>query len=377
MTAPWYPLSVPTIGDQEIDAVVSVLRSGLTTMGREVSRFEKEFARGVGAKHAVMVNSGSSADLILSFAVAQRVSPLAEVLVPAVTWPTQVWGWKMAGLRVRLVDVNPATLNTSAHLLSEQIGDATAVLSLVHLMGNPCDLEPIRALADEHDLIITEDCCEALGATYGGRPIGRAGLGATWSFFFSHQMTTMEGGMVTTDDADLADAMRGLRSHGWTRHVSDDLYTFADWGFNVRPTEVQAAIGRVQLGRVHRFNHARRVNYRRFADAIAGTGLSLPSVPADSYPSPFGLPIMVDKSAACSRNDLVHHLGHHGVETRPILGGNLARQPVARRGLFDHGDLPGADDVQQRGLFIGLHPDDNDDVERLAGIIRQRVPVAA
>ena len=365
----WYPLSVPTIGDAEIDAVNRVLRSGYTTMGAETAAFEYEFAHAVGAQHAVMVNSGSSADLLIAMGLRESGG---EVLVPAVTWPTQVWAWVMAGFKVTLVDVDPATLNAGIDDYAAAVTPDTTVLSLTHLMGNTADLNPILDLAANLGLIVTEDCCEALGAKYHGAPVGSFGHAAAWSFFFSHQMTTMEGGMVTTDDLDFADKLRGLRSHGWTRHVSSDLYTFAGLGFNLRPTEVQAAIGRVQLKKLRRFNEMRHRAFLLFESLVDTACLTAPQVVPGACPSWFGLPLLVD-----DRDGLAAHLEAHGVETRPILGGNLARQPVARAGHFTAGDLPGADYIHDRGLFIGLHPSSTYDVERLAGLVNAYAKVAA
>lgn len=382
MSPYWYPLSLPTIGEEEVGAVTRVLRSGHTTMGDEVETFEAQFARGVGAAHAVMVNSGSSADLLLAFALTEdltpgrRLLPGDEILVPAVTWPTHIWAWQMAGFQVRLVDVDPQTLNATAENYEAAITPHTRVLSLVHLMGNPCEMDRIWALAHANDLLITEDCCEALGASFMDKPVGSWGVGATYSFFFSHQMTTMEGGMVTTDRADLADRLRSLRSHGWTRHnpvLVDDLdprYTFTNWGFNVRPTEVQAAIGSVQYRRLPWMNNSRARNYTTFTDQILGLGLRTPHVSQLAAPSWFGLPLMVSAHAPYTRDSLAAHLEAHGVETRPILGGNLARQPIADRLTF--GKLPGADEIHNRGLFIGLH----DGVERVVDLIHacEKVP---
>lgn len=369
MNGYWYPLSVPTIGDAEIDAVTRVMRSRQTTMGAETAAFEYEFAHAVGAQHAVMVNSGSSADLLIAMGLRDLGG---EVLVPAVTWPTQVWAWVMAGFKVRLVDVDPVTLNTTFETYFDAVGEETTVLSLTHLMGNVADLAAIHGFAGMADLIVTEDCCEALGAKYHSTPVGSFGKAAAWSFFFSHQMTTMEGGMVTTDDLDFADRLRGLRSHGWTRHISSDLYTFAGLGFNLRPTEVQAAIGRVQLRRLREFNRTRERAFNLFVEMVDPTLVTTPQIVPGACPSWFGLPLLVD-----DRDGLAAHLEAHGVETRPILGGNLARQPVAREGHFTSGHLPGADHIHDHGLFIGLHPDSTYDIERLAGLINAYAKVAA
>lgn len=366
MTEYWYPLAVPTLGDEEIAAATRVLRSCRTTMGQEVEAFEEAFARRVGAAHGVMVNSGSSADLLIALAI----DGLRHVIVPAVTWPTQVWAWQMAGHRVHLADVEGINATARSLELAGRYHDRL-VLSLVHLMGVPCDMEPVLDMARSYDAVVVEDCCEALGATYEGHNVGTFGQAASWSFFFSHHITTMEGGMVTTDDAGMAERLRTLRSHGWARHLAepppgDPRYTFVDWGLNVRPTEVAAAIGRVQLGRLESLNAQRQENYDTFAALLADNPhVTLPDVPEGAVPAWFGLPFFVEEPFV--RDDLAAHLEDEGVETRPILAGNLIRQPAAGRHDL-RGSFPGADRVHDRGLYVGLHPFDTG-VEKVAKLI--------
>ena len=325
-------------------------------MGDRVEQFEEAFARHVGARHAVMVNSGSSADLLMAHAALEgqrtKIWTRPEVLIPAVTWPTHVWAFHHAGWNVRLVDVDG--FNTTPEIVNEAREKWTGMVSLVHLMGVPCDTTGLDGLE------VTEDCCEALGAS-----VGQAGEMATWSFFFSHHITTMEGGMVTTDRPELASLLRSLRSHGWARHDGGDPYTFVNPGFNVRPTEISAAIGLVQLGRLDGFNKLRDENRQAFVDTLDGCpGIHFPVVPDGATPSWFGLAFLVDDR----RDDLAAFLEAHGVETRPILGGNLARQP-AFKGFAENGWFPGADRVHDHGLYVGLHPTADSGVERVAELV--------
>jgi CDP-4-dehydro-6-deoxyglucose reductase, E1 len=352
----WYPLACPTIGDEEIEAATAVLRSGKTTMGEKVEEFEEAFARKVGSRHAVMVNSGSSADLLIAFAL--RLDP-KSVILPAVTWPTHLWAWKMAGCDVQLADVDG--LNVTAETIADCRTKDSIAVSVTHLMGVPAEMDKIAGYCKSNGLVLTEDCCEALGSTYDARTVGNFGVAAAWSFFFSHHMTTMEGGMVTTNHQTIAAQVRTLRSHGWARHLPrrldglDPRYTFVDWGFNLRPTEVQAAIGLVQLERLDEFNKARMLNYGNFALRVLHNPLvTLPTIPPDSYPAMFGIPMFV---ADGHRDALAAWLEDQGVETRPILAGNLVRQPAFRDWV---GEYPGADRVHDQGLYVGLHPTDTD-----------------
>lgn len=380
----WYPLAVPTIGRDEIAAATSVLKSGHTTMGERTAKFEESFAARVGAAHGVMVNSGSSADLLIALAsvASGRVRPGSTVLVPAVTWPTQVWAWTMAGLNVHFMDVSTSTLNSTPYHAKQAMDADTTALSLVHLMGNPCDMGGMTDLAERYGMEVTEDCCEALGTNIDGRPVGTFGDMAAWSFFFSHHMTTMEGGMVTTNSPETADLLRCLRSHGWARHLpnppvgADPRYTFVTHGLNVRPTEIAAAIGLVQLDRLDELNLARSKNYALVSRALASNPyLYLPSVVPGGRPSWFGVPIMVSPRAPFTRDDLAAILEAAGVETRPILAGNLLRQP-AFAGWAEQ-DLPGADAVADTGLYLGLHPFVNSDIERVVEILDAALRVAA
>ena len=340
-------------------------------MGDKTAMFEKSFARYLGCPHAVMVNSGSSADLLLAFAITNPESALLhpgdEIVIPAVTWPTQLWAPLMAGLKVSLADIDPTTFNISAATIERACSPRTKAVFLVHLLGNPCEMDCVMSLARDRNLLILEDVCEALGSTWEGQKLGTFGFGAAFSFFFSHHITTMEGGMVTLKDALHADHVRMLRAHGWMRDVSgtrsspvdiDPRYVFMNWGFNVRPTEVQAAFGLHQLQKLPTFNARRSSLATQFWTFIdEAPHLRRPIVSPKAECSWFALPLLIDRDAPFSRLELTNYLEAQGVETRPIVAGNLARQPAARiiHGI-SHGDLAGADEIHERAFYIGLSP---------------------
>lgn len=383
----WYPLSVPTYGPEEVLDAVDAMASFRTSMGERTRHFETEFARVNESKACAMVNSGSSADLLLSFLLTNPLKPLvpigSEILVPVVTWPTHAWSPMMAGLKVRFVDVNPLTLNVDLDKLEEAIGPQTRAIFVVHLMGSACDMDRVLDIAQRHNLLVLEDCCEALGARWRGRSVGSFGLGGAYSFFFSHHIVTMEGGAVVVNDDELADHMRALRAHGWTRNVTsgrfdvspfdvDPRYAFVNWGFNLRPTELQAAFGLRQLARLPGFNQRRNVLAERFFSIIARTPwIASPDVPAGGEPAWFALPMVLKNGAPFKRREFVNHLESHGVETRPLVAGNLARHPVAC--LFKEsflGSFPGADALHDRGLYIGLSPMTSDqDFDRMISVV--------
>lgn len=385
----WYPLSLATYGVEEIVEALDSLCSFRTSMWEKTAEFERRFSDYQGGGESVMVNSGSSADLLLCHLLTNPLKPLLkegdEVLIPVLTWPTQIWSAMMASLRVRLVDVSPDSLNVDLADLESKITPSTRAIFLVHLMGNPCEMDRISAIAGAHDLLIMEDCCEALGAEWDGRKVGNFGVGASFSFFFSHHMTTMEGGMVTCRDVETADQLRVLRAHGWSRNVGgahfqmpdgvlDPRYTFVNWGFNVRPTDVQAGFGLRQLEKLPIFNQRRDVFAARFYAFIDQSPyLQRPTVSALARPSWFALPLLVDLNAPFTRKELADYLEEEGVETRPIVAGNLAKHPAARLFKeFSETAYPGADFIHERAFYIGLSPLQSDDaMERLIECFRR------
>ena len=224
-------------------------------------------------------------------------------------------------------------------------------------------------IASRHDLLILEDCCEALGSTWDGRKVGNFGLGGTFSFFFSHHMTTMEGGMVICQDEEMSDHLRIMRAHGWLRNVRsgayelaegdlDSRYAFYNWGFNLRPTELQASFGLHQLLKLPMFNDRRVEMATKFYQFIdRAPYLSRPIVHPKANAIWFALPVLVSESAPFSRDEITNYLESHGVETRPIVVGNITRHPVAS--LFKElqgRTFPGADLVHKQGFYLGLSP---------------------
>lgn len=368
----WYPLSLATYGTEEVMEALESLVSFRTSMWEKTRQFEDAFGAKYGGE-AIMVNSGSSADLLIAFGLHRRSGgPLDtgdEVLVPAVTWPTQLWSLLMAGYTTRLVDVDPVTLNIDLVDLEAKISPRTRAISLVHLMGNPVNMDAIQEICIKHDLILFEDCCESLGAKWNGRYVGTFGQASAFSFFFSHHITTMEGGMILTQDSELAERFRLLRAHGWSRNLRnppaatdglDSRYTFLNWGFNVRPTELQAGFGLIQLERSDDFQRERDRNAAQAIERIAhhSSYLRLMQVPERGTCSWFALPILVLPEAPFSRQELTDFLESEGVETRPVVTGNLARHPAAQNFQDEvaAGVLPGADDIHENGFYLGLHP---------------------
>jgi CDP-6-deoxy-D-xylo-4-hexulose-3-dehydrase len=393
----WYPLSFPTYDADEIMEALDSMVNFKTTMWEKTTEFEQKFGDKFGGE-GIMVNSGSSADLLIAFGLSEKSGgPLpvgAEVLVPSVTWPTQIWSLIMAGFKVKLIDTSTSNLNMCLTDLEKNITNKTKAISIVHLMGNPMNMDKILELCLKHDLILIEDCCESLGSKWSNNFVGSFGLASSFSFFFSHHMTTMEGGMITTKNKGFAENIRLLRAHGWSRNLKnssnintltndlrykdiDPRYLFLNWGFNVRPTELQAGFGLRQLEKVDHFEKSRIGNANRFMSKLSRYSdyLSFMNLDAKSYCSWFAIPILINSnSKLISVADLKHFLDFNGVETRPIVTGNIARHPAVEkfRSEIEWGHLPGSDFIHENGFYIGLHPIENDpNIDKLVNLIDQ------
>ena len=367
-----YSLASTTWDEQEIDAINDVVKSGKYSMGERVLAFEAEFAKKMGSKFSVMVNSGSSANLILVSACRYlkkpKLMPGDEVIVPAVSWSTTYYPVTQIGAILKFVDIDPDTLNIDVTKIEEAITPKTKAILVVNLLGNPADWDSLKKIADKHGLLLLEDNCESLGATLGGKQLGTFGLGGTYSSFFSHHISTMEGGLIATDDEELYQVMKSLRAHGWTRDLPeknyvydktgnawDDLFRFVLPGYNVRPLEMEAAIGSVQLCKLDSFIAARRKNAELFQSAMHGLdGCRIQKENGDS--SWFGFSLILEGKLKGKRAGLIAALTQAEIDSRPIVTGNFARNPVIE--YLPHleiGPLPGADDTHDNGLFVGNH----------------------
>lgn len=375
--APTFPLAFNTWGDGELGALRSVIESGRFTMGRHVEQFEREFATFVGSRHCIMVSSGSTANLLMAAALRFRsrgaIPPGAEIVVPAVGWSTTYFPFAQHGYELRFADVDLDTLNLDPGRLAEAITPRTRAVVAVNVLGNPCDFSAIGEVLEDagarfgHEIVLLEDNCESMGASVDGRNCGTFGLMGSFSFFFSHHISTMEGGMVCTDDDDLADIVVCLRAHGWTRDLPQgsrlaagaedpfqEAFRFVLPGYNVRPLELSAAVGSVQLARFDDFLRTRRDNAAGWCARMKPLDDLFRIQRQPLGGSWFGLSLVVDRAAPFSRADAVAALQDAGVACRPIVSGNFARQPALA--WIDHtvaGPLPAADTIHDRGLYVG------------------------
>jgi len=378
-----YPLAVNTWDEGEVDAIQSVIASGRLTMGQRVLEFEREFASFHGVKHAVMVNSGSSANLLMVAALFfVRNEPLKrgdEVIVPAVSWSTTYAPLQQHGLKVKFVDIDLDTLNFDLQQLEKSITDKTRMIFAVNLLGNSNDYKKIESMIGGRKIILLEDNCESLGAEFDGRLTGTFGLMSSFSSYFSHHICTMEGGLILTDNDELYEILLCLRAHGWTRNLPsksiiagdrssdyfDESFRFILPGYNLRPLEIEGAVGSVQLAKLEGFLKKRRDNAFRFLDKISGHPelIIQKEIGISSW---FGFSLVIRQGSALTRNVLRSVLEGVGIECRPIVAGDFTKKELLKYFDFDQsiqGD--NASWIDRNGLFIGNCEYSYDDLSRL------------
>lgn len=371
-----YSLASSTWDEKELSAIQKVIDSDMFTMGKHVAEYEKKFAEFFGAEYALMVSSGSTANLLMIAAMfftkdeSRRLRRGDEVIVPAVSWSTTYFPLQQYGLKVKFVDIDRETLNIDLDSLALAITDKTKAILAVNLLGNPNDFDAINALIDGKGITLLEDNCESMGATYKGKQAGTFGLMGTFSSFFSHHIATMEGGCVITDDEELYHILLTIRAHGWTRNLpkenlvsgtkSDDpfeeSFKFVLPGYNVRPIEMSGAIGVEQLKKLPTFVKNRQDNGDYFVK-LFGNHRYIQIQKQTEQSSWFGFSLVIKENAPFTRRELVQKFQHRGIECRPIVTGNFLKNTEALN-YFDYevsGALVNAEYIDEHGLFVGNH----------------------
>ena len=366
-----YELASSSWDKKEIEAINNVVKRDTYTMGDYVKQFEKDFAKFTQNKYCVMVNSGSSANLLaIASLFYKKEKPLKrgdEVIVPAVSWATTYYPLYQYGLKLKFIDVDKYTLNFNLNELKKAITDKTKLIFAVNLLGNPNDYDEILNLIEGKDIYLLEDNCESLGGIYKGKQLGSIGLMETYSTFFSHHMATMEGGLIGTDDEELYHLLLSLRSHGWTRHLPkenklciksdfafDESFRFILPGYNVRPVEMMGAIGIEQLKKLPEFLKHRRNNAMYFKELFENDERFIIQREIGNS-SWFGFSFLINDNNI-KRENIIQKLTDADIDTRPIVAGNFARKEVVK--WFDYeiqGELRNADFVDKRGFFVGNH----------------------
>ncbi len=374
-----YPLLDDAFSNIDLLKGIRVILSGQLTMSKETEDFERIFAKKLNAKYAVMVNSGSSANLLATFASCnplrkRRFKQGDEALIPALCWPTSLWPLVQTGLKPKFIDVDPLTLNVKAKDVIRKINKKTKVILLIHVLGNSTEIDKISKFAKKKKIIVIEDTCESLGSKYKKKYLGTFGDFGTFSFYYSHQISSGEGGMIVCNNRSDYDLLLSLRSHGWTRNLSykkkiekkypklDNRFIFVNSGFNLRPTDISASIGKSQFKRLNNFKKIRKKNRIKIIYALKkskkwNNQYEFFKINKHIDPSFFGFPIFVSKKYSYIKSKLLKFLEKNGVENRPIISGNFLNQPATKLYKFNQKakNFPGAQMVQERGFFIGLH----------------------
>lgn len=381
------PVSGRVFDATEIQALVDASLDFWLTTGRFAAQFEREFAKIFGIRHAVLVNSGSSANLVaLSCLTSPTLSerqlrPGDEVITVAAGFPTTVNPIVQNRLVPVFVDVTVPTYNVDVTQLEAAVSDRTRAIMLAHTLGNPFDLEQVTAFAQRHNLWLIEDCCDAVGATYQGRPVGTFGDLATVSFYPAHHITMGEGGCVLTNKPGLKKLAESFRDWGrdcWCEpgkdntcgkrfdwqlgelpHGYDHKYTYSHIGYNLKLTDMQAAVGVAQLPKLPAFIAARRRNFKALYEGLRDLEqyLILPEATPEAEPSWFGFPMAVRPEGPFTRDQVVRNLEAQKIGTRLLFGGNLVRQPAYQQVRYRAvGDLVNSDFVMHHVFWIGVYP---------------------
>ena len=381
------PVSGKVFDEDEILHLIDASLDFWLTTGRYAMRLERALAKFVGVRHSFLVNSGSSANLVALSALTshkmgdRQLRPGDEVITVAAGFPTTVNPIIQNRLTPVFIDVRLDTYNIDATMLDEALSSKTRAIMIAHTLGNPFDVDAVSTFAKKHNLLLIEDNCDALGSTYGGKTTGSFGDVSTCSFYPAHHITTGEGGAVFTNKPALKPLIESFREWGrdcWCEPGEDDTcgkrfdwqmgelphgydhkYIYDHIGYNLKMTDMQAAVGVAQIDKLPKFTELRKRNWKILKDGLADLteNFLLPEPTPNSDPSWFGFPMSVREEAPFERKQLVDFLESRKIATRLLFGGNLVRQPayldVPSRSV---GDLANSDFVMENTLWLGVYP---------------------
>jgi CDP-4-dehydro-6-deoxyglucose reductase, E1 len=373
-----YPLSLNTWNEKEKKAIINILKSNQFTMSNKVLEFEKKFARKFKSKFAIMVNSGSSANLLM-FTVLKYLKKIQKkknikkpnIIVPSIGWSTSYFPISQNGFEINFVDINLKTLNIDVDKLKKCIDKNTIAIMAINLLGNPCNLKVLRDICFTNKLILIEDNCESLCAKYKDKFSGTYGMMSSHSLFFSHHMQTMEGGVILTQSRIINDFLRSLRAHGWARDLNKknslykfkndnfiDKFKFLTPGYCLRPLEMSAAAGLIQLKKLNNFMKIRLNNSKIFKNLFKNKDWCQIQVEEElAQSSWFGFNIILKGILKGKRKKIIKILLKNGIEVRPTMTGNFTKNPVIK--YLPHKiryNLINSDYVDKNGFFFGNYP---------------------
>ena len=392
----FYPLVENPYRYKDLKKAKKILISGKLTSGPVTEKFQNYFSKGMNTKYSIMVNSGSSANLLAFQCLInpyrkKRLKKNDEILIPALCWSTSLWPIVQSGLKPKFVDIDIDTLNINLKDLEKKITTKTKAIMLVHVLGNCTNMDELMKIKKKNNLILIEDTCESLGTKYKKKNLGTFGEFSTFSFYTSHQISSGEGGMVCCKDIEDAEILRSLRAHGWSRGLKnekkiaklnkslDSRFIFYNSGFNVRSTDISASIGLSQFQDLNLFVKSRLRNRNNIVKKMhknkkVKTNFQIIKENTNVNPSWFGIPILVSKKL--NRNKIVDKLEKFGVETRPIISGNFLKQPAIKKyNIKTKEKMKNSDYVNKYGFFIGLKTTHmkNDEITKLIKIFEKSI----
>ncbi len=371
----FHPLVENPYRKKDIDAAVKVLKTNKITIGPITNKFENIFRKKLKTNFSLMVNSGSSANLLALQCLInpyrkQRLKRGDEVLIPSLCWSTSLWPIIQSGLIPKFVDVDVNTLNINIEDLKKKVSKKTKAILIVHVLGNCTDMNELMKIKKRNKLILIEDTCESLGTKFKNKYLGSFGEFSTFSFYSSHQISSGEGGMLCCQNNEDYEIIKSLRSHGWSRGLKnetkiaknnrqlDKRFIFYNSGFNLRPTDVSASIGLSQFRDLNKFMKIRTANRQMIINEIkknfiVNNNLFITKENNFVKASWFGIPIILSKKI--SRENFIKGIEKNGVQTRPIISGNFLKQPsIKKYKLNKNLKLKNSDYINDHGLFIGL-----------------------
>ena len=373
----FYPLTESVLENRDLNAAINIIKSKKITMGKKTKEIEEFFKRKITGVNSLMVNSGSSANLLifqcLINPMVKKLKPGDEVLIPAICWSTSLWPIIQSGLKVKFVDIDVKTFNINIDHLIKKITSKTKALMLVHALGNCADMDKIVKICKEKKIILIEDTCEALGSSFNKKPLGTFGDFSSFSFYYSHHITSGEGGMVCVKNKKYLEIIKSLRSHGWSRGLKESKkisiknkkinkdWIFVNSGFNLRPTDINAAIGIEQLKRLNKILSIRKYNYNSIKEKLMNdkrykNQFTIPLDDSKKDIAWFGIPITLTNNNKKFKNLFMNKLNRRGIITRPIISGNFANQPsIKLYKIKVNYKLKNADLIDQSSFFLGLH----------------------
>ena len=373
-----FPLKDSTFRNKDLIEGIKVIFSKDVTMSKVTKKFEKMFSKKIKTPYSLMVNSGSSANLLAFQCLInpyrkKRLKKGDEVLVPSICWPTSFWPIIQSGLKPVFVDVDRENFNIDLKDLKKKISKKTKALMLVHVLGVSTNMDKLMKLLKKNGIILLEDTCESIGAKYKNKFLGTFGDFSTFSFYFSHQISSVEGGMICCKNQQDEDIIKSLRSHGWIKDLSNQRkiekqfkdinksFFFINSGFNFRPTDIQAAIGLSQFNSLNNFIKVRKVNRNKIIKKIMtderwNNQVRFVEKNDNTEPSWFGLAMLFNKKFKHKKKLILNKLDKLGIENRPIISGNFLKQPALRKYNINQKskNFPNANYVHEYGLFVGL-----------------------